>query len=853
MSYISLLNQNQFTGDINATSITMNGDLDMNNNNILKTDTLTTNNITLTGSDLNTRLNNDETEIATLQIKTEYQATYTEHPTYQVTEFDDTVRAQYFSWVLYNPPSISKLSVSYSDMFYLLTLSGILQYDGTKLTIQNPIPLYVHDIFMNGVDLDVRINTIEIKTQNQTAIPNSTTFTGLLSCDTLDVGTLTGYIKGTTGSFSAVTSIPESDVTNLTTDLSSKVPYTGATTNVDLNSKNLTNVNSFVASTVTTPIINGSTGINIKYNGTDILDIVSDGISFPNPTVNKIYVNSGSQLQIGMNSSNTYFYSDVNLNSHQLLGCLFGAINTISTNYIDYNVPPTPITIGGLATSIKFASPIDLNSQVITNGSTASFTGLSCTSLHVDSLNGYIKGTTGSFSAVSSIPESDITGLSTDLTNLQNKTQYQSATGNVTTFTGSLSCPTYTSTGNVTIGATGSNTITLSTAGTSIISNTQLNMGGNGIYNCNILSGYTGAGLSLNGNGSNIQVSNTVVPDTTNTKSLGTNSLVWNKVCCATLSCGFSGLTIDGNGASIVFNNSVYPNANNTLSLGLNGYAWSNTYSNIVTAPTINNNAGVAIQYNGSTKLATNNTGITVTGSIYCSNYTSSGGITVGVTGANTITLSTAGTSIISNTQINMSDQGIYNCGTLTGSTSSGLLIDGNTQNIYLNSNTVPYTNNTFSLGNTSNMYSSIYCKQDIVSFESNTFPVLGLTLNIDNQLSFPVTNSSLSTASFSVNTSTSQFQYTGPNRMFQFSVMASVNAPAANVTYIFRLRNSTQSVDLLTRAQFPTNGVIYGLTTISGIIKLFTNDILYLMIRPSVTGNYTFYNIHVSGFGLLN
>lgn len=659
------------------------------------------------------------------------------------------------------------------------------------------------------------------------------------------------------------------------------------------------NVTTFAGS-LNAAILNYSTGSSLQYNGNNILQINSDGITLANPAVNKIYVNPGSNLQIGMNSGNTYFYSNVNLSNNQILGCSFGSFDTVRTSYIDNNIGD--ILIGTLAPVIKFASPININNQAITNiSSIASATNIQfnnnllpnanntlnigssslglnkiyCATLSAATsgltldgnggniifnnniipfsnnsltfgIGGYalsniytidlnLNGTSLSsrlttdennitnlqnktvyFNSLGQIihtiiPDTNIfynlgsntnkflqihtqdlylagyslftrlSGIDTEISTLQSQTQYQTAGSNITTFIGSLSCPTYTTTGNMTLSVTGANTITLTTAGTSIITNTQINMSNQGIYNCNTLTGSSSSGLLLDGNTQNIILNNDTIPNVNNTTSLGSSLKAMKNVYTTNLKAGNAGLTIDGSGGNIIYNSSVLPNANNTLNLGAAGYAFANVYS---------------IDHN-----------------------------------LNGTSLNTTISNLNNKTQnLNTSGQQIAN---------------------FIPSSTTSYT-----LGDSSHLWNGIYCKQSMLHTTLNGFPTQSLTLNIFNTLSLTTSNdSNITTSDFTVNTTTGQIQYTGPTRFFSITVAISLSSTTTNRYYIARINNTTSGLTYgnVRTTIGPSANAIIGLPTITNIVKLNQNDYFNIDLRPDSSGTFTFYNLDINAFALLN
>lgn len=812
MSYISLFNQNEVTGDIISNNIIIGGNIDFTNANIIGL----VDNIT-------TALINNNSQI---QVK---DGGITD---IKIVSMSATKLSGY-------------ISISGSVIYFTLPL------DMSNNNINNINTLTVHYIILNGTDLDTRITLDELEISNlksQMITANNNIYTLQLKTQYLNTfGQLTNNL------------LPNA---NNTIDIGS-LTY---------------NYNNGYFNKIYTPTINYSSGIDLQYNGNSVLNINSDGFTMNNASVNKIYCYPGSNLQLGMNSGNTYFYSDIGLNAHQLLNCSFGSINTVSTNYIDYNVGSTPITIGGLTPSIIFGSSINVNNKAITN------------------CNSITSGTT------------------------------------------------------MNINSGGAYAINLLTTGAQITTNSTLNMLNNAITYCNLLSG-SSTGLQIDGNSFDIQFNNNIIPNANHILSLGSSSKGFLKIYGDELSATNGGLSLNGNGISILLKSNLLPNVNNTFSLGTAGQAYSNIYtvdlnlngsslstaltalqnktqyqsasSNITTftgsincptytAPT-NTNINVTAAGSGTINFNTGGTIInahsnidTLGNGIYNCNALSgpsNTNIVISALGSGLISLSTAGTSISTNTQINMNNNGIFNCASLTGQSGYGLLLDGNGSNIINNSDMVPATNNTQSIGTSSNAMKNVYCNtvksgtgsgltldgsgnnivtkssilpdvttsytlgsssylfngifsaQDMISYESNTFPVLAMTSGTDVAMSFPVTaTTGITSSSFSINTSTGSFTYNGSaTRKFQFSITAGVSATVNNTTYIFRLRNVTQSVDLITRSAFSSSGTIYGLSAISGIMILNNGDTCTLYCRTNSSTNFTFYNIHVSGYSLLN
>ena len=703
MSYVSLLNQNLFSGDINTSSLIIDGTLDLTNANIIGlADNVTTQII-----------NNPNTNVANnvLQVK------------------DGGITNQ-------------KIVTMDSNK-----LTGNISVAGGYVKLL--LPLNMNDNDINNVsdiipysDETAHLGSILNKFAN--IYSRDGYFTGSINVHVIDnsLGVVISY-NGTPIIQTTLSGLSVLSNMLLSGSLASSgniYPMLDTTYNLGIN------INRWL--TTYTKNIDSSDGINIKYNNTTQLTIGNNNVSVSGTLITPAITLNGTDLNTRLvtdennittlqnktqyqsaSGNNTTFtgsltstgsiyvnnkilttdttnhllyiydnaYTTPNLGNNCFRFSGFPSGNTATITAMDasgvyknaLNIDAYPLNIYNNGTQIMqftangfymnkgqiTANPLQLQYNGVTKiqtsntGATISGT-LTTDNLITNSLTGYLYGNgTSAISASSTIPESAITGLSTDLTNLQNKTQYQSASANITTFTGTTKVSTFY------LGDTTNNWTYRYVNGDHFVD--YYNSSGTYTGNAYKITGYSGnIQYTLNINVPNISVSTLLTTptinnstsvslqynsstklSTTNTGISITGSIIssgsissgTNAMSCGALSCSsinssgniITGLTgyLYGNGTSAVTSSTsipesaitnlttdltnlqnktqyqTVPSANNTTFSGtLNTDTIINT--NTITTSAINNALGFSLQYNSNNKILITNTGATINGTL---------------------------------------------------------------------------------------------------------------------------------------------------------------------------------------------------------------------------------------------
>lgn len=666
MSYVSLINQSQFTGTVNATELNLSGTVDFTEATPILglvddvTVEMITNPVSLLVKNIMQVKDAGITDVKIVSMNSNKL-------TGSMSISGSTI---YFTLDLdmggKNITNVNNITAS-----GLISSRNILPDADNVYTIGTALlrylRLYVTNITLNGTDLDTRlttdesnITTLQNKTQYQTASSNITTFTGTIAVPAITLNGTDINTRLTT------------DESNITT-LQNKTQYQTASGSVTT-----------FTGTLSVPTINNSTGVAVQYNGSTKLttdtygvslngNIFTSGLFTPaativNPTTitlpystwsaNSVvgvdgftYTISASSSGIGRFPYQAIYTSSIGSgwqalsNDYNAGTGVYGGAFTTSVN-----VNGTPTSYGGEWIQIDFGR------IVLVTSSTGNYTatiGSIVVAGSIDASTWYIVSTVGvpwntsayfrscfryfrwiilttangigrpfldgmqvvcsstaTFNSNTIVTPAitlngtDInTRLTTDETNistLQTKTQYQSASGSVTTFTGGL-----TSTGNLSCGTNAVTAGSISAAAALTVNGVGVNVqysGSTKLATNNTGVAVTGT-MSISGSASCVGLT------TTGAIAAGTNSLT-----CGSLSC--TSMTSSG-----------------SMSCGTNSITAG---SIIATAALTVNGVGVNVQYNGSTKIATNNTGVAVTGtmsisgSASCVGLTSTGAIAAG-------------------------------------------------------------------------------------------------------------------------------------------------------------------------------------------------------------------------------
>ena len=457
---------------------------------------------------------------------------------------------------------------------------------------------------------------------------------GTLTTSSLNVGSSTGFIKSTSGSY-GTSAIAESDVTNLSTDLLTlynKTQNFGSSgqliNTLNANYQNISFLNNITTNYATIGSDTGFVKLSFGIVGTsaiaesDVTNLSTDLTTLNNKTQK---FDTSGQISATIIPSANLFYN-IGDGTHQL--------NTVYT---------ADVQLGGfslysrLGTFLPYSGgtmtgDINCGTHNISNVGT-----LTTSSLNVGSSTGFIKSTSGSYGA-SAIAESDVTNLSTDLTTLNNKTQNQTAIANNTTFAGTLTTDILDSlSGNdLVIKRSGSTLFTLSTLGcriTGSIANIADNSNSCGTSTLRFTKVYTlavdsSSGLNLQYNASTkcaittngMTITGVLIPDADNTRAIGGTITRFTIIYVNTVDSsagvqlnfnGFGKLLTTTNGITIT--GTALPSTDLTVNLGSASNRWNYLYAAYVDGGSA---AGVNLNFNSATKLSTISTGITVFGNV---------------------------------------------------------------------------------------------------------------------------------------------------------------------------------------------------------------------------------------------
>ena len=496
-SYISLLNENIFSGNIIVESLTMNGDIDLENNNIVNGNNISTSTITLAGNDVGTQL-------STLNNKTQFQSSFTDYPPSSVTLFNDTVRSKNVSWL--SSDGLGTLNIDHTGMLLIVNKLNYVDISTTsdfKITSSTTQVTDLSILGMTGGFLKAGItghisssNIQETDVYGLTGDINNL-YTGITSINNRTVSLETGVT-----SLNVRTSSLETGVTSLNVRTASL--ETGVTSLNVRTSSLETGVTSLNVRTVsleagvtslnvrTASLETGVTSLNVRMTAAEtgitadtyaisLLQTQCQYLSTSNGKVihdwspnNNYTYNLGASL----NAWNNMYCSDVIYNGTTLSSALYSinsgltshstSINNLNAGWTSINTGLTSIsgsvttlqsqcqnfnTLGQLSSSLipsiantynvgSAANPLSylytqslvlngsgLNSRLVADESgitssvkyTGSTTGvnlgsygITCGSLKIGSLSGYLKGSAGVV-GITSIVEADVSGLVSDL------------------------------------------------------------------------------------------------------------------------------------------------------------------------------------------------------------------------------------------------------------------------------------------------------------------------------------------------------------------------------------------------------------------------------------------------------
>lgn len=261
------------------------------------------------------------------------------------------------------------------------------------------------------------IATLQAQTQYQSATGNVTTFTGTIAVPAI---TLNGVSLNTR-------------LTNIETD--------------NFNQQTQINTNSSAITTLQDKTQYQSAAANVTtFSGTIAVTFITlAGASLGNALTT--LQSKTSRLQVGGSGSSATSYFDSHVVPFAVnwdLGTSFENWRTLYVQSITLNGTDLNTRVSAIESNV---TTLQNRTQYLTAASNIStFTGT--IAVPAITLNGVSLNT-----RITNI-ESDNTTQNTNITTLQNKTQYQSATGNVTTFTGSISVPTLSqASGTLTIGS----------------------------------------------------------------------------------------------------------------------------------------------------------------------------------------------------------------------------------------------------------------------------------------------------------------------------------------------------------------------------------------------------------------
>ena len=225
-------------------------------------------------------------------------------------------------------------------------------------------------IFTNSIETDVRISNLEDKTQNQTAILNTTTFAGSLACSGLNMNT--------------------TKITNL------------ATPTISTDATNKSYVDSLIVapttiSSVGTGLSLLSTGVSPNYT-TKSLNVIGGGLSLGNSTATDLVITS-----TGLNTTGGTMTGAIAMNTNKITSTYIPIANDDLTNklYIDSFIPPfrgypfntIQNAIGTTTASSKsFFYTIPINRPTIISGFRV-YISTGSDNLRVGIYRGFIKGT----------------------------------------------------------------------------------------------------------------------------------------------------------------------------------------------------------------------------------------------------------------------------------------------------------------------------------------------------------------------------------------------------------------------------------------------------------------------------
>ena len=648
MSYVSLLNETNYNGNITATSISFEGNVDFTNASPITglADGITLDLITNPLSGLNQNL---------IEIK---DAGVTD---------------------------IKIVSVNASKLIGAISITGSIIYftlplNMGNLNINNINTLSAINITLNSIDLNTRLTTDENainnnatnitsllnRTQYQSAGSNITTFTGTLavpaiSLNSIDLQTSLTTLNNKTqcfGTSGQLTSTLNANYQNIS--FLNNITTTYATIGSSSGFVKLAYGIVGTSAINESDVVNLSTDLTTLNNKTQYLDTTGQYTNAFNPSVNYTY-NLGANLK----AWNNVYCADVNLSG----SLLSNSITTLNNKTQCFG------------TSGQLISTLNGNSQNI-----SSLNNITTTSATIGSSSGFVKLATG-IVGTSAINESDVVNLSTDLTTLNNKTQCFGTSGQlISTINGnsqSINFLNNIKTTSATIGSSsGFVKLAIGIVGTSAINESDV------VNLSNDLTILNNKTQNFNTSG---QISSTILPSTNNTYNLGNSSSALSSVFANNIYC--TDVSLSGSSVS----SSITTLNNKTQNFNTSGQISSTIL------PSTNNTYNLG---NSSSALST----------VFANNINSNDNLSIAVPLGKTMTLTSHGTQLYIDGQMNFqSSGGISNCLNISGDSVAGLTLSGNTKPITTYNDIIPNAVSTCNVGTNavpfSEMHaSSLYC-----------------------------------------------------------------------------------------------------------------------------------------------